>query len=218
MSDSCLRVQLFAQVGYASFGPWADMERLKSLQVALGTHPPVLTNPHLVIPEVAELVNLSGITDLVSECVGDAELWVENTFLITKPPGEMKVPPHQDGINSRLILDPQRSLTVWLAISPATVETGCLHVSPGSHHGGYRPTVQADLPGRPLTIDGPLVDDWVAVPAEAGHGLVMDSRLIHYSPPNLSPRPRIGLNIRYVAPGGVTMRDGSEPTHLTRII
>ncbi|MFJ7148895.1 phytanoyl-CoA dioxygenase family protein [Streptomyces sp. NPDC100445] len=214
MSNSSSRTQLLAQVGYFSFGPWADPERTKVLGIALGAHPPVLPNPHLAIPEVAELVGTPEITRIVSACIGD-ELWVENTFLITKPPGEMTIPPHQDGINSRLVLNPQRSLTVWLAITPATQQTGCLHVSPGSHHGGYRPTEVANLPGKPLTIAGPIPDDWVAVPADAGNGLVMDSRLIHHSPQNRTSTSRVGLNIRYVAPGGITMRDGSQPTHLT---
>jgi hypothetical protein len=40
----------------------------------------------------------------------------------------------------------------------------------------------------------------------------MDVRLLHRSGRNCAAQPRIGLNIRYVAPGGVHMRDGSKPS------
>ncbi|MEW2161152.1 phytanoyl-CoA dioxygenase family protein [Streptomyces sp. NPDC007189] len=216
MSEAALCTQRYTRTGFDFFGPWAEPSEVRALQNLLDAHPPVVKNPHLAIPEISRIVAAGVIRKAVSQLIG-SELWVENTFLISKPPGEMQVPPHQDGVNSRLILDPGRSVTAWLAITPATVETGCVFVAPASHRHGYLPTKTADLPGRPLTIDGPVPQDWVAALIPAGHGLLMDSRLIHYSPPNASASPRIGLNVRYVAPGGITMRDGSAPTHLTRI-
>ena len=38
----------------------------------------------------------------------------------------------------------------------------------------------------------------------------MDVRLLHRSHPNRTTQTRIGLNVRYVAPGAVTVRDGSD--------
>jgi ectoine hydroxylase-related dioxygenase (phytanoyl-CoA dioxygenase family) len=138
-----------------------------------------------------------------------------NAFLITKQPGsDFAVPPHQDGINARLRLDPAASVAVWLAITDATLNNGCLHVVPGSHRSGYLPyerhgeTVEG---GRPLTV-GQLADEleFVPVPVAGGQACAMDVRLVHRSHPNRSTRPRVGLNVRYVAPGAVTVLDGSD--------
>ncbi|MFW5415079.1 phytanoyl-CoA dioxygenase family protein [Nocardiopsis sp. CNT-189] len=176
-----------------------------------------MSNPHEHLPAIRALVLSPEVTAPARALLGP-RIAVENTFLITKPPrADMEVPPHQDGTNDRLLLDPQRAATVWLALTDATPASGCLRIAPGSQTGGYLPTRRAEAPGRPLTIDAPAPSRWESVPVKAGHGLLMDARLIHTSPPNRTDTPRVGLNIRYAAPGGCRMRDGSAPGHLTPV-
>jgi hypothetical protein len=47
--------------------------------------------------------------------------------------------------------------------------------------------------------------------AKPGQACALDVRLIHRSGPNCGTSARIGLNIRYVAPGGLHVRSGEPP-------
>jgi ectoine hydroxylase-related dioxygenase (phytanoyl-CoA dioxygenase family) len=175
----------------------------------------VTANPHLRSGWARQAVTCRAIVGEVTALIG-AEVAVENTFLMIKWPGDgFAVPAHQDGINDRIELDPVRSVAVWLAISEATAANGCLEVAPGSQQAGYLPYRRAGLPasGRhPLTLAASGHDTgFVPVPLAAGQACALDVRLVHRSGPNTSTTPRIGLNIRYVAPGGWIVRAGPGP-------
>jgi ectoine hydroxylase-related dioxygenase (phytanoyl-CoA dioxygenase family) len=126
------------------------------------------------------------------------------------------VPAHQDGINDRIMLDPALAVAAWLAITDATATNGCLQVIPGSHRDGYLPyhrvaPATADDHQRPLTTADDFSEQaFLPLPLPGGHACLMDVRLVHRSGPNRSGRPRIGLNVRYVAPHAVTARDGAD--------
>jgi ectoine hydroxylase-related dioxygenase (phytanoyl-CoA dioxygenase family) len=96
------------------------------------------------------------------------------------------------------------------------VETGCLHIVPGSQRAAYLPyETEPDkgaARGRALGTRVALETRGVPVPVTAGNGALMDTRLAHCSRPNRGTGARVGLNIRYVAPGGVHLRDGSSPS------
>lgn len=132
-----------------------------------------------------------------------------------RPAGVCRRPPSGISRPVRMKLDPARSVAVWLAISEATSASGCLEIAPGSHHGGYLPYRRASSPGckdrRPLTLAARDGSGFTPVPLAAGQACVLDVRLVHCSGPNTSSKPRIGLNIRYVAPGGWVTRDGPGP-------
>lgn len=134
---------------------------------------------------------------------------------MTKQPGRFPVPPHQDGHNAAFDLDPRRAISVWSAVTDATVANGCVEVVPGSHCGGYllhERGVDEGGRGAPLTLASPPPGAaYEPVSLEAGHALLMDVRLIHRSGPNTTRAPRIGLNACYVAPGGVHVRTGPPP-------
>jgi ectoine hydroxylase-related dioxygenase (phytanoyl-CoA dioxygenase family) len=143
---------------------------------------------------------------------------VENSFLIVKAPGsDFEVPWHQDGINDDIELDPNRSLAVWLALSDATAANGAVEVLPGSHSRGYLPYARQDagapaagrgraLAAQPPHDSGPPI----TVPVSAGEALAMDVRLLHRSGANTTDQPRVGLNIRYVAPGAFRRGDPTK--------
>ncbi|MFD0399273.1 phytanoyl-CoA dioxygenase family protein [Kitasatospora sp. NPDC127121] len=136
----------------------------------------------------------------IQEAIGQ-DIAVENTFLVVKWPGRaFEIPWHQDGIDARLELDPDRSVSAWLAISDATVSNGCLHAVPGSHHFGYLPfSSEAEHGaerGRADQATGFTADTSTALPLPAGSALLMDSRLLHRSGTNTSNGARVGLNVR----------------------
>ncbi len=157
------------------------------------------------------------VLDVVRGVIGDA-VAIENTFLISKKPSvSFEVPAHQDGIDEHLELDPARSLSAWFALSEATEQSGCLWVIPGSHSEGYLQYTSAPSEGsaegrgNPTHLAAGTAGEFVAVPARAGEAIIFSSALIHRSGSNSSASPRWGLNVRYVAPGGVLRRHPDRP-------
>lgn len=117
---------------------------------------------------------------------------VMNSFLTKFPGGDSFLPLHQDPT----VVDERehRSVTVWLALDDIGRErgNGALHVLPGSHRCGreWRGTRT-----EPSYLDE-LEELWaVAEPIDvvAGDVVVMDSRVLHGSPPNYSDAPRAAI-------------------------
>jgi ectoine hydroxylase-related dioxygenase (phytanoyl-CoA dioxygenase family) len=176
----------------------------------------VVRNPHLTAEWAQSVVRAPLLLNAVQDVIGH-DIAVENTFLVIKWPGaDFEVPWHQDGINDRLELDPYSSLAVWIALTDADAKTGCLHIVPGSQSAGYLPydrePAAGAARGRALGVRVAEGTRGVPVPVAAGGGLLMDTRLLHCSHSNFGEGARVGLNIRYVAPGAVRMRDGSSPS------
>ncbi|MFD8085216.1 phytanoyl-CoA dioxygenase family protein [Kitasatospora sp. NPDC059722] len=179
-------------------------------------HQEIVRNPHLSAEWARATVRAPQLLAAVQDAIGPA-VAVENTFLVVKwPHRAFEIPWHQDGIDARVELDPDRSVSAWLAISDATLDNGCVHAVAGSHHFGYLPFSSeaengADR-GRADQATGFTADTTTALPLRAGTALLMDSRLLHRSGTNTSDGARVGLNVRYVAPGGIRRRDHQSPS------
>ncbi len=96
-------------------------------------------------------------------------------------------------------------LTCWVALSPATAESGCMRFVPGTHRKEIVPhndTFRADnllTRGQEIAV---TVDeaDAVAVALQPGQASIHHGRLFHASGPNTSNDRRIGVAIRYITP------------------
>lgn len=176
----------------------------------------IVKNPHTDQAWGRAAVRSPDLLAAVRSAIGTA-VAVEHTFLVVKWPGRaFEVPWHQDGTDERIELDPARSVSAWLAITDATTSSGCLHVVPGSQRLGYLPYGAEDdhgaERGRAGQSSGFTAQDTTAIPVPAGGAVLMDSRLLHRSGSNTGDGPRIGLNVRYVAPGAARMRDRTSPS------
>lgn len=177
----------------------------------------VTPNPHMYFQWAKDIVSSPAILKIVTGMIGP-NIAVENTFLMAKHrEKDFFVPPHQDGTNPKRLFNPYRSVTIWAAITNATVHNGCLWVVPGSHSGGYIPhAYAAPEPGRGAPYAAVITDlpneAWTSVELTAGRACAMDMRLLHCSQSNHSNAIRVGLNIRYTAPGGFTVLGGTPPT------
>ncbi|MFI6640219.1 phytanoyl-CoA dioxygenase family protein [Streptomyces sp. NPDC050504] len=178
----------------------------------------VVRDAHLLFEWAAYAVCSPELLTAVQEVIGEA-VAVENTYLMLKWPGrDFPVPWHQDGINPRMQLDPERSVAAWLAVTDATTRNGCLQVIPGSHAAGYldHHREESEAPrGKALGVEGMPSgphERAVWLPLDAGQASLMDVRLIHRSDSNTTAGTRIGLNIRYVAPGAIRASDGHSPS------
>jgi hypothetical protein len=128
---------------------------------------------------------------------------------------------HQDGVTERL--EDSHSPAVWLGLTAATVENGCLRVVPRSHHLGLvehevRPVLDAfagnsnltraqprsrareDELSRKVAIVPPAAHLPFDVVMRAGEMSVHHPGVLHGSNSNLSDEPRIGLSASYSTP------------------
>lgn len=98
------------------------------------------------------------------------------------------------------------ALTIWLALTDADEENGCLRVVPGSHGLSAQPLARDG--GRSLfgvAMDAALVaeDRAVSLCVRAGDAVVHHPNLVHASLENRSARRRLALALRYRTAGPV---------------
>ncbi len=128
---------------------------------------------------------------------------------------------HQDGITERL--EDGRAPAIWLGLTDATVENGCLRVVPLSHQLGLLPHDSSpDLEPLPGTRQSAQVVSWSKVHGDELSGRITNVPtgyegqfdivmrpgemsihhpvILHGSNPNLSNEPRIGLSASYSTP------------------
>jgi ectoine hydroxylase-related dioxygenase (phytanoyl-CoA dioxygenase family) len=142
---------------------------------------------------------------VVASILGD-DIDVFQSMFILKNPGAWGQPWHQDSYYFNFDQQPQVGL--WLAISEATLENGCLSVLPGSHK---RPILEHNPDRRPGANQGYLevldLDDSGAVPVlmEPGDLLVFHSYLLHRSVDNMGHGRRSAMVYHYGRTGSVNL-------------
>ncbi|RFU41376.1 phytanoyl-CoA dioxygenase [Actinomadura logoneensis] len=210
-----MNTSLGANTGFATGLVWATPEQAAQAARAAGHGPDIAPAPHTRHEWARHALTAPPILTVVQNRIGPAVAVIESTLLLRKKPRAFVVPPHQDGIDARWELAPDRAVSVWFALTDATIASGCVRVVPSSHGSGYQPHIRAPHdPGRgaPLTLaTAPAENRYVPVPVRAGHALLMDVRLIHRSDINTTGQPRIGFNAVYVAPGAVRLHHGQPP-------
>ena len=143
----------------------------------------------------------AAIVDVVASILGP-ELDCFQSQFIFKNPGVIGQPWHQDSYYFRFDLQPQ--VGVWLALSRATLQNGCLWILPGSHKGG----VYAHIPDlRPEAnrayMEIVSEDDSAREPAlmEPGDVLFFHSYLMHMSTDNVADERRAAMVYHYARAG-----------------
>ena len=156
--------------------------------------------PHLLLPFVDEIIRRPAVTDAVAEILGNDLLVLDSSFFIKEPQTTHYVSWHQDvhywGLES------DEEVTAWIALSPATSESGCMRFVPGSQKQvvEHRDTYGGDnllSRGQEIAVD---VDenDAIEVILEPGQMSLHHGRLFHASHANSSDDRRIGLAVRYI--------------------
>jgi phytanoyl-CoA hydroxylase len=121
-----------------------------------------------------------------------------------KPEKPRRFPWHQD--NGYAFVEPQQYLTVWLALTDATVDNGCPWVVPGVHRHGTVVHHYVDPLGWECLTDP---DGAVPAPVPAGGAVVFSSLTPHLTGPNTSDNVRKAYILQY-APTGAAVLEG-EP-------
>ena len=156
---------------------------------------------HLLFKWLDDLMRNPRILDVVEDLIGRDILCWNTIFWIKEARSPSYVSWHQD--LNYWGLDATDLVSAWLALSPATVESGCMRVLPGSHAEEALPhddTFHVDnmlTRGQEIAVE---VDESKTVAMALGPGemSIHNVRVAHASGPNTSDDRRIGISLHYM--------------------
>jgi len=173
-------------------------------RLAIAEHGAITFSVHLVARSalLATLARHPVIVDLCSDLLGpDVNVYWDQA-VYKKPEKPRRFPWHQD--NGYAFVEPQQYLTVWLALTDATVDNGCPWVVPGVHRCGTIDHHYVDPLGWECLTD-PV--GAVAAPVTAGGAVVFSSLTPHLTVPNTTREVRKAYILQY-APVGAEVLTG----------
>jgi phytanoyl-CoA hydroxylase len=157
-----------------------------------------------------DLARRPEIVERVAEILGPDLDCFQSQFIL-KNPGVIGQPWHQDSYY--FAFDRQPQVGVWVALSRATLENGCLWVLPGSHEND----ILEHVPDRrPAANRGYLEivseDDSSRVPClmEPGDVLFFHSYLLHMSTDNVAAERRSAMVYHYGRAGTKAVSDSAS--------
>ena len=177
--------------------------RLDAIELAQG-HTiigPERSKSHLLYTWTDDLIRHPGILDAIGDIIGPDILCWNTVWWIKEPMGDAFVSWHQDKLY--VGLDTDDFVTAWLALSPATIESGGMRILRGSHKRDIMPHrdefKENNMLSRGQEIAVPI-DESQAVSMELSPGQVSlhNVRIAHASSPNVSHERRIGLSMHYI--------------------
>lgn len=193
----------------------------QALELVEKSHPEVLigagrNNAHLVLPFLDAFVHNQRMLDVVEDLIGpDILVWA--TVLFVKEPNDPGyVSWHQD--YTHMGLEPHAGVSAWLALTPSTVESGCMRMIPGSHRSeilDHHDTFdEENLLTRGQTIHGIDESKAIDLVLQPGEISLHHPHTVHASSPNCSNERRIGFTIQSYIPPHV--RQTKIPGHVQR--
>lgn len=140
---------------------------------------------------------------------------VFSNFMIKQGGGNNAMPMHADWA---YVKEPaEMSIAIWIPLIDTDENNGGIGVIPFSQH------LSPDIRGpRILQWNPPVAEELIAkggklLPMPAGHALIYNHRLLHYSPPNNSSVTRPAINISLVRKGAevfhYTVPEGTDEIH-----
>ena len=162
------------------------------------------TKFYLRFPLVHKMATHPDLLDAVEDLIGPNIMLYHNTIWFKEGGTGSYVSWHQD--NTYFGHDPCDVLTAWMAISPATIDSGCLQFLPGTQKLGQLALKEPDIHGGNMLSSGQTVDFDPAsvapypVELQPGECSLHHAFLIHGSLPNHAPDRRMGITFIYHPP------------------
>ncbi len=174
---------------------------------------------HLLFKWLADLVRAPHILDAVEDLIGPNILCWNTHWFVKEANSPSFVSWHQD--SNYWGLDTKDLVSVWVALSPANRDSGCMRMLPGSHLGPALPHVDTfdehNLLTRGQTIDVDIDENLtVDVELKTGEAAVFAYEIAHASHPNLSDDRRIAMVLRYIPPSARQMMADWDSAALVR--
>lgn len=210
LNDSAELRASYERDGFVSGVPITSAEQaaahrvlLEDAEDQLGGSLHYVDKAHTALRSPFELATLPAVLDAVEALIGPNILLYNSTYIIKEPGAPTKVNWHQD-LTYWGLADSEAQVSMWLALAPATAESGAMLMLPGSHTKGAADHDTNSEDGNLLLLGQhiPTVDDSGAVlcSLEPGEASFHHGWTIHSSQPNVSADRRIGLNVQYLAP------------------
>ncbi len=177
-------------------------------------------NSNCVMPMAARLATNPRVLDVVEGILGpDILIWGAE-FFIKEPNTTHIVGTHQD-LTYWGMGETSDQVTAWIALSPATVESGCMDFVAGSHKNPILPHndtfSENNLLSRGQEIAVSVADeDKTHIELKPGQMSLHHGLTIHGSGPNNSNDRRIGFAIRYLKPNVRQLRAKRDFAMLAR--
>lgn len=113
---------------------------------------------------------------------------IVNAFVVKTPGAASVVPIHQDSAS----VDEEKysSINLWIPLEDISAHNGVMYVIPKSHH-IFLPYRCATIDPISKNIEHVLLPYFIPLFLKAGQALIFDSRLFHYSSPNLTNETRV---------------------------
>ena len=159
--------------------------------------------PELQAPEMGDTTYFRNGKRMAAALLGvsEDEITPGGLMLIYKPAtGGREAPWHQDEAfwSDRNALK-CHSLSVWMPLDEAVVESGCMQFIPGTHCNDV--LEHRSQPGEPLVVDVPFARETaVPCPLPAGGATFHHCRTLHHTAPTTSGRPRRAMTTIFHGP------------------
>lgn len=159
------------------------------------------TKNYLLFRWAQEIMRHPVILDAVQDLYGPDLLVYTTTSWIKEPNSGSFVSWHQDA--TYFGLEPLDNVTVWVALSRADSQAGCMRVLPKSHKQGQLPVRLEPVKDNLLSSGQHVVHrfdeaDTIEMPLEPGEMSMHHTCTIHGSPGNRSNDRRMGICMHYM--------------------
>ena len=173
---------------------------------------------HLLFKWLSDLIRTPTILDAVEDLIGPDILVWSTDWWIKEAHSPQFVSWHQD--SQYWGLDTDKLVTVWVALSPSTIQSGCMRVLPGSHQGPdlkHEETFHNDnMLTRGQSIGDVDENNAVNLVVDTGQAVLFAFRIAHASYPNQTDDRRIGLAIRYIPTDTQQLHSDQDSAALVR--
>ncbi|MBT5415283.1 MAG: phytanoyl-CoA dioxygenase family protein [Rhodospirillaceae bacterium] len=179
----------------------AEVERIVA-ELPEGTRPENIRDPHEKSAFFRDFCLDGPVVAMAEQLLGTSDILLWGSYGFAKRPSDgLPVDWHQDG--RYFPLTPMETVTCWIAVDDADRENGCLQMVPSSHKARrFMDHVTHEDWGKttaiPLGLAAPDTKDAVYLEMPAGWCSFHDPYIVHGSGPNLSDRPRRGIQVLYM--------------------
>jgi ectoine hydroxylase-related dioxygenase (phytanoyl-CoA dioxygenase family) len=180
---------------------------------------PMLLNPSNYARELKELECLQRLTAVARAQLGDAAVLNMEQAILKPAEYGSPTPWHQDEAYRKEADFLYRTLSFWIPLDDADVESGCLHYVPGSNRGEVLPhhSYESNRCSYALECVDPIgAERACAAPVKAGDCVAHSARVLHGAGPNRSPRPRFAYILEFEAPPIRSAQPREFAWHLNR--
>ena len=182
----------------------AGLRQLPDGRLAIAEADAIVFAPHLASRSavLGALARDPRVVGAVVDLLGpDVNLYWDQV-VYKKPEKPRRFPWHQD--NGYTFVEPQQYVTVWLALTDATVDNGCPWVAPGVHRHGTLHHDYVDPLGFQCFTEPPSK---APAPVGAGGAVIFSSLTPHLTGPNTTEAVRKAYILQY-APVGAELLEG----------